>query len=448
MIIGQHHVTHPSRPNLAVAGRLLGVSLPLASLLLASLLLASLGVAAPAWAKGCPKPQPRQRLVLAPLLTTPRQAPTAAYRRFAGLLSSALSRSRRFRLLDSPASFAQLGSEGRRLRPRYWSKLPWGTRLIKLVPQRDGARLLLFDPRKRSPIWRWRGRVIAPRVDRWRHLAQRLVDRLMVRFYGRRGYFSTRLAFVRGAGKRSRVLVMDYDGGHLHAVSPGGKESVLPSWSPRHELTYTSYLWRNPDLYIVRKGRSYRLSRQPGLNTGASFSPSGDELALTLSRDRNAEIYVIGKRRGKIKRRLTRSPGIDTSPSWSADGQQIAFVSTRGGSPQLWVIPAAGGTPRQLTTQGNYNQEPAFSPIKGSSSIAFTHQREGGGYDIWLIDAKTRAKRRLTTRGSNKSPSWSPDGKLILYNSSLGGLWAVRADGSCPRRIYGGQGRTPVWSGF
>lgn len=398
-------------------------------------------------AERCPKPQPRQRLVLVPLLTSPRQQPSAAYERFAKLLAGALKRSRRFRLVPSPATNAQLGREGRRLRPRYWSKLPWGTRLIKLVGERRGARLSLFDPRKRSPIWRWKGRVVAQRVDRWRHLAQRLVDRLMVRFYGRRGYFSTRIAFVRGGGKRSRVMVMDFDGGHLRAISPRGHESVLPRWSPRHELTYTSYLWRNPDLYIMRKGRSYRLSRQPGLNTGASFSPRGDELALTLSRDRNAEIYVLD-RRGRVRRRLTKSRGIDTSPSWSSDGKQIAFVSARGGSPQLWLMPAAGGPATQLTTQGSYNQEPAWSPIAGSPWIAFTHQREQGGYEIWLINATTRATRRLTSRGSNKSPSWSPDGKYVLYNSSLGGLWIVRADGSCPRRVYGGHARTPAWSGF
>ncbi|PID38495.1 MAG: hypothetical protein CSA65_06915 [Proteobacteria bacterium] len=416
-------------------------------LIATGLLLAASLPGRPASAEPCPTPQPRQRLVIVPLLTTPQQKPSAPYRRFAKLLEAALTRSRRFKVLPPPATLAQLGREGRRLRPRYWSKLPSGTRLIKIVPQRGGARLLLFDPRKRSPIWRWKGRVVAQRVDRWRHLAQRLVDRLMVRFYGHRGYFSTRIAFVRGSGKRSRVLVMDFDGGRLRPLSPQGHESVLPRWSPRHELTYTSYLWRNPDLYIVRKGRSYRLSRQPGLNTGATFSPNGDELALTLSRDQNAEIYVLD-RRGTIRRRLTQSPGIDTSPSWSADGQQIAFVSGRSGSPQVWLMPASGGTATQLTTQGSYNQEPTWSPIKSSPWIAFTHQRADGGYDIWLINAKTRATRRLTTRGSNKSPSWSPDGKLVLYNSSLGGLWIVRADGSCPRRVYGGHARTPAWSGF
>ncbi len=388
----------------------------------------------------------RQRVIVAPLLLSPRARPSAVYRRVASALSSALTRTHHFRVDPLSVSAKRLGREGRRLRTRYWSKVSRGTRLLKLSVTEGVLSVLVFNTRRRKPVWRWRGH-LQPRRDGWRHLTQRLVDRLERFFFGRRTYSSTRIAFVQGAGKRSSVFVMDYDGGALRRVSPRGHESVLPAWSSRGELTFTSYLWKNPDLFIIRGGRSSRLSRYPGLNTGASWSPDGEKLALTLSRDGNSEIYLLD-RRGKVLRRLTHHRAIDTSPSWSPDGQKIAFVSSRGGSPQLWIVGAQGGRPRQLTTRGTYNQEPAWNPIAGSPWIAFTHQRDRGGYDIRLVNAKSGVVRRLTGRGDAKGPAWSPDGRFLLYSVSRRGLWIVHIDGHCPRRIYRGRARTPAWSPF
>lgn len=413
--------------------------------LLATVLLALLG--SPVAARRKPTctlwPSVRQRLVLVPWLSSPRQRPTRAYARLAKQLTTLLQRAPAFTLEASPVTAEELGAEGSRLRPRYWEKLR-GARVLKLRTRGRKIELLLFDPDKRAPLWTWQGRVGR---DGRRRLLQRLVDELLLRFTKRRGYYSTRIAFVRGRGRSSRVLVIDYDGSHLQQISPRRHEAVLPSWSPRGELTFTSYLWANPDLYIARGRRASRLSRQPGLNTGAAWSPDGKELALTLTKDGNAEIYVLD-RRGRLRRRLTRHRAIDTSPTWSPDGRTIAFVSSRGGTgPQLWLMASDGSSePRQLTTVGAYNQEPKWCPTKDCPWIAYTHQNERGIYEVRLVNAETRAAKRLTLRGRNKSPTWSPDGRWILYVSSLGGLWAVNPEGRCHHRVYGGMANTPAWS--
>src|SRR5204863_10166711 len=180
---------------------------------------------------------------------------------------------------------------------------------------------------------------------------------------------------------------------------------------------FTSYARNNPDLWIVASGggRARRVSKQPGLNTGASWSPDGRVLALTMSYEGNSEIYRISPEDGRVLGRLTQSAAIDSSPSFSPDGSQIAFVSNRQGSPQIFVMSASGGGAKRVTFQGKYNQTPRWSPRSDRSQIAFTGRDERGVFDIFILDVRSGRIDRIVpqARGSNLDPTWSPDGRLL-----------------------------------
>jgi TolB protein len=281
-----------------------------------------------------------------------------------------------------------------------------------------------------------------------RTLAHRFGDDVVKYYTGDRGVFTTKIAFAAGnpRAKSSQVYAMDYDGYGVYRVSNTGPLNLLPAWSWSGQIAYTGYLWNNPDLYLSGGGgRASRISKQPGLNTGASFAPDG-RIALTLSKDGNPEIYVISQN-GAIRARLTNHPAIDTSPSFSPDGGRIAFVSNRGGSPQIYVMSSSGGGARRLTYKGNYNQEPSWCPRKDTPLVAFTGRDDAGHYDIFTINVDSGEMKRLTqNEGSNKSPSWAPSGKLLVFSSSRGGLWIMNSDGLNQQRVYKGGGQTPSWS--
>jgi TolB protein len=106
---------------------------------------------------------------------------------------------------------------------------------------------------------------------------------------------------------------------------------------------------------------------------------------------------------------------------------------------------AGGGGARRVTFKGDYNQEPAWCPRPDTPLIAFTSRDKN--FDIFTVNLKTGELKRLTQgQGSNKSPTWAPNGRLIAFSSSRGGLWIMDADGLNQHQIHRGGGSTPRWS--
>jgi TolB protein len=268
-------------------------------------------------------------------------------------------------------------------------------------------------------------------------------------FTGQRGVFGSRIAFALAGRGPHEIASVDMDGGRMGMVTKMGSDSLLPAFSPSGgEIAFTSYLHNNPDLWVISAGggRARRVSKHPGLNTGAAWSPDGHVLALTLSFEGNSEIYRIAPEDGRVLARLTNSAGIDSSPAFSPDGSQIAFVSNRQGSPQVFIMPANGGTPKRITFQGKYNQTPRWNPRPDKPLIAFTGRDERGVFDVFTIDVKSGHVDRITQgKGSNLDPAWSPDGRLLAYVSSRGGIFVTNPETHHEVQIWRGSASSPSW---
>jgi TolB protein len=168
-------------------------------------------------------------------------------------------------------------------------------------------------------------------------------------------------------------------------------------------------------------GQRRRMASYPGLNTGAVFSPDGLQIALTLSKDGNPELYTMNAQGGGL-RRLTRTRGAESSPTWSPDGQSIAFVSDDRGSPQVYLVSREGGEPQRLTVSPSYNTEPDWSrPPAGSAvkpMLAVT-SRVGGRFQIGVYDRGRGEVRMLAADDAdNKDPSWAPDGRHLVFTKT------------------------------
>jgi len=149
---------------------------------------------------------------------------------------------------------------------------------------------------------------------------------------------------------------------------------------------------------------------------------------------------------------LTNNPAIETSPTWSPDGKRIAFESDRHGGPQIFMMEIDGGEAERLTYKGNYNVEPAWSP--DGDKIAFTAMIKGY-MRIAVVTIADKKIRYLTppAKYDSMSPTWSPNGRFLLYSSNKTGtyqLYRMNMETGTTRRItfLRGGATNPAWSFF
>lgn len=296
-----------------------------------------------------------------------------------------------------------------------------------------------------------------PQALRW--AAHKISDLIYRKLTGQRGAFATRIAYVevsRVVGqKRYSLVVADSDGANPQAVFQSREPIMSPDWSPDgRSLAYVSFENNRPAIYIqdIYTGKRQLVSERSGLNSAPAFSPDGKSLALVLSSSPgNPDIYIMNLASGAL-RRLTRSDAIDTEPAWSPDGKSLYFTSDRGGSPQIYKLNLDGGRPQRITFDGSYNARPEVSP--DGKTLAMVH-REHGQLHIAVLDLATGVLRTLTDGVLDKSPSFAPNGSMIIYEATYhnqGVLAEVSVDGQVRERLS--ESRTglavhsPAWGPF
>jgi Tol biopolymer transport system component/DNA-binding winged helix-turn-helix (wHTH) protein len=181
-----------------------------------------------------------------------------------------------------------------------------------------------------------------------------------------------------------------------------------------------------------RPGKTVQITTSPGTsNYYPTFSPDGTAVAYSTDSGKGFEVFVRQLTPEGREIQITADGGQNVQAAWSPDGKLLAYASySRGG---IWLISPLGGPSRQLTEFGSH---PAWSPDNQWIAFSSDPARFSLGSTIWVIRPDGTGARQITSpstaRGSQVAPSWSPDGKHILFLSNDvpgADLWSIMPDG-------------------
>lgn len=266
-------------------------------------------------------------------------------------------------------------------------------------------------------------------------------------------------------------------------VSPDGRAIAY---------TVTSADWEenrfDTEIWLARLGEEpVPLTHTPkGSSTSPAWSPHGTWLAFLADRGNKQQIFLIRPSGGEALPLTAVKDGV-AAFAWAPDGRRLAFTSEEPESASakerrerygewaiedeeyrqrhLWLVTLPAdlnrpvGDPQRLTEGTDFGVF-GFEWSPDGSHIAFERRPDplinsSSRSDIWLLDVETRTTRPLVTSiGADGNPTWSPDGRWIVYSSSGGDttshyyrngqLLKVPAAGGSPTRLAANLDENPA----
>jgi TolB protein len=200
-----------------------------------------------------------------------------------------------------------------------------------------------------------------------------------------------------------------------------------------------------PHPYYFREMYLPQLTSGP---SGLAWSPDSRQLIYSMAGSLWRQAIGTG-----VAQQLTAA-SYDYQPDWSPDGRWVIYSSYRNDAVELWILELASGAAKPLLANGAVNVEPRFSP--DGKRIVFVSTLYNKRFHIFTADfdgGKLKGVERLT--GEHKSqlpryyyspydheinPVWTRDGQGIIYVSNRNHLYGTGGFWRTPSRAAAGEG--------
>ena len=275
--------------------------------------------------------------------------------------------------------------------------------------------------------------------------------------------------------QRSLLIIFIYISTFILSVHEGFAQSKT-NWSPEQclKLKNITAVVPSPDgskvAYTVREAvmtddrseyvnqvflcssdgsNTIQLTRGDKNSSNPKWSPDGKWIAFTSSRDGKNNLYILPVGGGESEKVTDVKSGVGNY-DWSRDGNMIAFTMTDAAADKeeknkkskndwyfmdeeikqnrlfiLWLNEkdTSGKKKQKQIVKENYNVN-AFDWSADGKTIVYSHGKSPEANDnvysdISLVDIESGKIKSIAATGAGESdPSFSPDGKMIVYYSS------------------------------
>lgn len=235
-----------------------------------------------------------------------------------------------------------------------------------------------------------------------------------------------KIAFQSDRDGNTEIYVMNTDGSHQVNVTQYQGEDMHPKWSADSQRIIFSSVrgyWNIVNHFAINADGSglEKITDTVNVDTYAEWSPDGKRIvARRIVYPYNSDVVVMDAD-GTHEVNVTDHPAYDGWPTWSADGTKVLFASDRTGGNRIFMAAPDGSGVEQLFDQPGDWAKPIMS--RDGTKLTCTRTLDGN-VDVYTMDWATRALTKLSNI-RNDDPSWSPDGKKILFQSNRAENWEI-----------------------
>ncbi|HEX6914156.1 MAG TPA: hypothetical protein VF145_02875 [Chitinophagaceae bacterium] len=233
------------------------------------------------------------------------------------------------------------------------------------------------------------------------------------------------------------------DGKHFIYASThqGGDSCPPPPDRSRHGNRYIWPLYDSYDIFLAdTSGKIVKqLTNAKGYDAEGTLSPDGKKMIYCSDKSGDLELYVMDLATGNEKQ-VTSKTGYDGGAWFSPDGTKIVWRASRPKTAEeirdyqellaqglvaptnmeVWVADADGSNAKQITSLGQANWAPNFTPDSRRIIFCSNHEyKRGFPFNMYLTDINGNGLEKISRdKGFDAFPMFSPDGKKIVFSSN------------------------------
>jgi TolB protein len=179
-----------------------------------------------------------------------------------------------------------------------------------------------------------------------------------------------------------------------------------------------------------------------------ALSPDGSLLGYTSYQKGFPEVMLVDLG-GGMERQLASTPGANSGLAFAPQDRRAAMTMSFLGNPEIFVVDLGTHNAICLTESTGAPSSPTWHPE--GQLLMYASDEDGSGSQLYVVDVGSESSAQQWSSGYRfaTDPEWSPDGKTLAYTARLAGDWAVVIkpyEGGRAQVLRSGGAQHPTWS--